>query len=157
MTEPLPPPAVIGYAKASPEDQTTPTALRRLAWLNLACGSLILAEFPAIFGLFVVVAWVRASRGGRLPQSLGDMARTAVGQWRNGAAAVGFAVACGLAAVASAWLIDRRRWRWFSVVAGFALCFSVPFGIVAGLPTAIVLMRRRSRAAYAAGRHPGAR
>ena len=152
--EPMPIPmerpaaGVLTYALAAREDATSPVALRRLSLLNLVCGGLLLAEFPAIVALAVVVGRFNTTRRGRVPPTAMDVCRTVIGQWRNGLLPLGYLVACGLAAVATGWLISRRRGRWFSVVAGYVMCFSLPFGLVAGLPTAIVLMRRRSRTAY---------
>jgi hypothetical protein len=148
----LPAVGPLAYADTARDDATAPATLRRLSLLNLVCGALILAQFPALFTWLLILPRLAGAHHWAVPPTVSGMLRTSAGQWRNALLPVAFAVLCGAAAITSGWLVSRRRGRVFSVVAGFVMCCSLPFGIVAGLPTAIILMRRATGVAYAADR-----
>ena len=138
-------PTTLDYAPLLPSDHIT-RRLRQAALLNAVCGPIMALQWPATFaGLYM---WLRAmNRRTVAPMSWTDFNHVFPHLLDSPTPFLLYALA-GVAAVTSAIAIGRRRWRPFSVVAGFAMCLAFPFGTIAGLPTAIVLLRRASAAAY---------
>ena len=147
MTDPAAP--ALDYA-GSAEDGHAARRLRQVAGLTAVCGPLVAVQWPAMFaGLYVWGRTINRSSAG--PMSWADFDRIFPHLSDLLPAGV-FCAVCGTAMVASAVAIGRRRFRGFSIVLGLLVCLAFPFGTVAGLPTALVLMRNASALAYDAAR-----
>lgn len=141
---------VIDYA-AVPPDQTRPAVLRRLAVLNAVAGVAMLLVIPGFVAAGYVMLRNDPSPYIVKPVTLGSMWHGVLPNLPRLLPQIVYLLACAAAALASAVLIGRRRGRAVCIVAAFAMCLCIPVGTAAGLPTAIILMRRRTAAAYAAG------
>ncbi len=142
------PDIVVGYASGPGADCTQPIVLRRLAVLNWACGLLMVGEFPLAFlGIFLGLRHTEPLHG-RPPPTVAFFWHNVRQALPDMSAGIEFTVACGLAALVNAWLINQRRGRWFGILAGYSMLLAFPFGTLAGLPTATILWRRQTRVAY---------
>ncbi len=153
MTLPDPMPAAdvtLGYA-AVPPATVAARQLHRLVVWNLTCAPLMLLQIPGCYA----GTYFGAQAFGLIPRRPTTWASFSVLLGPDPAALLPsllwFAGSAAAAAMSAA-CIHRRRWRWFSGVAAFCMCLTVPFGTVAGLMTFIVLLRRTSADAYAARR-----
>ena len=143
---------VIDYATARP-DQTSPVALRRLAVLNGVAGVLMLLVLPGFFFAGYLMLRNDPSLPGVVrPVTIASTWAAVRPNLPRLAPQIAYLLASAAAALASAVLIGRRRGRTFSIIAAFIMCLCIPIGTAAGLPTAIILMRRRTAATYAANR-----